>query len=295
MTALLNSVMTNAVVPVRWALIALIAYTLATTGLFLASGPTIQPDVAGGTRPQSQTPGRQQNVNINDILQANLFGEADADGRPVKAAPTSETRLPLILNGVFVAEISEDSAAIVAQKGRAGILYGVGDTLPGNAVLDEVHPDHVVLRRAGTRETLTFPGASGITATAPVNQAANAPSRNPRDTQTPANQTAASAREFVESYRDRMRSDPQSALIELGIEPVSTDGAQGYRLGNLAQSPYLSQTGLQPGDVILSVNGRPVGDVSQDQLELDNILAQGSARLEIQRGSRRFFVTASLK
>ncbi len=299
MTALLNSVMTNAVVPVRWALIALIAYTLATTGLFLASGPTIQPDVAGGTRPQSQTPGSQQNVNINDILQANLFGKADADDRPVKAAPTSETRLPLILNGVFVAEIPEDSAAIVAQKGRAGILYGVGDTRPGNAVLDEVHPDHVVLRRAGTRETLTFPVASGITPAAPANQAANVPleSRNVdrQDRQTPANQTATSAREFVENYRDRMQSDPQSALIELGVEPVSTESAQGYRLGNLAQSPYLSQTGLQPGDVILSVNGRPVGDVSQDQLELDNILAQGSARLEIQRGSRRFFVTASLK
>ena len=100
-------------------------------------------------------PGSQQNVNINDILQANLFGKADAEGRPAKAAPTSETRLPLILNGVFVAEIPEDSAAIVAQKGRTGILYGVGDSLPGNAVLDEVHPDHVVLRRAGTRETLT--------------------------------------------------------------------------------------------------------------------------------------------
>jgi len=51
---------------------------------------------------------------------------------------------------------------------------------------------------------------------------------------------------------------------------------------------------LQPGDVILSVNGRPVGDLSQDRLEVDNVLAQGSARIEVQRGTRRFFVTASL-
>ena len=51
---------------------------------------------------------------------------------------------------------------------------------------------------------------------------------------------------------------------------------------------------MQPGDVILSVNGRPVGDLNQDRLELENVLAQGSARIEVQRGTRRFFVTASL-
>jgi hypothetical protein len=30
-------------------------------------------------------------------------------------------------------------------------------------------------------------------------------------------------------------------------------------------------------------------------MEIDNVLAQGSARLEVQRGARRFFVTASLR
>jgi general secretion pathway protein C len=80
----------------------------------------------------------------------------------------------------------------------------------------------------------------------------------------------------------------------LGVAPVADGASEGYRVGNLAQSPYLSQTGLQPGDVILSVNGRPVGDLNQDRLELDNVLAEGSARLEVQRGTRRFFVTATL-
>ncbi len=75
---------------------------------------------------------------------------------------------------------------------------------------------------------------------------------------------------------------------------MNVGSAEGYRLDDLAQSPYLSQTGLQQGDVILSVNGKAVGDIRQDQQEIDNILAQGSARLEIQRGTRRFFITASL-
>ena len=88
--------------------------------------------------------------------------------------------------------------------------------------------------------------------------------------------------------------NPNEALSKLGIAPVAEGASSGYRVGGLADSPYLSQTGLQPGDVILSVNGRPVGDIRQDRMEIDNVLAQGSARLEVQRGTRRFFVTASL-
>ncbi len=99
----------------------------------------------------------------------------------------------------------------------------------------------------------------------------------------------------VQSYRERLQQDPVGTLNSLGVAPVASGGAQGYRVDSLASSPYLAQTGLQPGDVVLSVNGRPVGDVQQDQAQIDNIVAQGSARLEVQRGTRRFFVTASLK
>ncbi len=99
----------------------------------------------------------------------------------------------------------------------------------------------------------------------------------------------------MQGYRDRLQQDPTGTLSALGVAPVSTSGAQGYRVDNLAGSPYLAQTGLQAGDVVLSVNGRPVGDIQSDQAEIDNIVAQGSARLEVQRGTRRFFVTTSLK
>jgi general secretion pathway protein C len=99
----------------------------------------------------------------------------------------------------------------------------------------------------------------------------------------------------VDTYRERLNSDPEGTLAELGLGRVSDSAAAGYRLDDLADNPYLRQTGLQPGDVILSVNGRPVGDIGADQQQIDSVLAEGSARLEVQRGDRRFFVTASLK
>jgi general secretion pathway protein C len=126
------------------------------------------------------------------------------------------------------------------------------------------------------------------------------PGRNVgRDSRPPGATAGSSQRavagDFVSTYRKLIDEDPEAALSGLGIAPVSQGASSGYRLGNLADSPYLSQTGLQPGDVILSVNGRPVGDISRDKMEIDNVLAQGSARLEVQRGTRRFFVTASLR
>jgi general secretion pathway protein C len=193
-------------------------------------------------------------------------------------------------------------------------LFIVGGKLPGNVTLTEVHADRVVLRRNGVNETLRFsdeaplltaanhdegppPESSDISGggdEAPPEPINDSPPEVPAEAAADPN-SSASLGSVVESYREKLQQDPSGTLNSLGVAPVSSSGAQGYRLDNIANSPYLAQTGLQPGDVVLSVNGRPVGDVQSDQAEMANIIAQGSARLEVQRGSRRFFVTASLK
>lgn len=296
----LNSIVTKAAGPTRWLIVAGIAWTLAHTVLYVASSPqgreAARPGISDRTLPHQTT------VNLNAILSRHLFGEADVSPSDMATRITEETRLPLQLQGVFVAEqVEEQSAAIVAQKGKPGRRYRLGDKIPGNAVLVAVFADHIILRRAGSREKLTFPTNFDQFQVDPDQDENVAPNRQ-KFVEKPLANTASgeqsavqSAREFVAAHQARMEADPRQALNDLGITPVSPDSAAGYQLGNLAQSRYLSQTGLQPGDVILSVNGRPVGDLQADRLEIANILAQGSARLEIQRGSRTFYVTASLK
>jgi general secretion pathway protein C len=307
--------------PIRWLIIVGIAATLAQSVLFVISGPQSSDSARPVTRSTPEV-ARPSPTSVNAIVSRNLFGAAAA-GAIETAAPARETRLPLELRGVFVGETPEDSAAIIAQRGKNGELFAIGAVVPGNAELREVHPDHVVLRRAGNLETLTFPEeqaaivpgsadsqtdnsgmvseslASGFASydedTLETNEESGLLQTNiGSDIGSPHNGLN-TPRDFVDSYRDKLDEDPQAALAELGIAPVSVDGSQGYRLGNLAQSPYLSQTGLQPGDIVLSVNGSPVGNVQQDRAQIDSILNQGTARLEVQRGTRRFFVTASLK
>jgi len=302
------SIANKLVEPAKILIIVGIAYTLATTGWYFVGGPTSQsPAIAAATGVEGPaTP------SLEDVVGYELFGKADAE--QVVAAPTTfdapETRLKLTLEGVFAADDDPAlSSAIVAEQNRPGELYVIGAKMPGNAVLAEVHPDRIVLRRGTTFETLRFSDEPRLLSVADQAMLQDLPEAPPEEFyEEPVEDVApdaeadagppddsSSATGLIEKYREQLNEDPRGTLDDLGVAPVADGAARGYRLENLSASPNLSQTGLQPGDVILSVNGRPVGDVQQDQQQIDNIMAQGSARLEVQRGARRFFVTASLK
>ncbi len=293
-----ETILTKGTEPARWLIVAGIAYTLATTIWTFFETPVTSPvqQTAAVSEDSERPPG-----NINWILAKHLFGEAGAAPVVVETQQEAvQTRLPLELQGVFVADIPEESSAIVAQRGKSGLRYTVGDNLPGNAELVEVHTDRIILRRAGAREALSFPKAK-------VQIAQQAQAAIPDDDilldegdyedaidaedmrDEPLN--AADMEDVVSDYTERLAEDAAGTLEELGVETVEGGG---YRIGDVAQSPYLQQTGLQPGDIILSVNGQPLGDIERDQLEIENIMAQGSARIEVRRGERRFFITASV-
>jgi general secretion pathway protein C len=298
--------------PAKILIIIGIAYTFATTGWYLITGPTPAP--LANTPSHTSRVASISSLSVPDIAAKNLFGHANAAGAAPAAVDAPETRLRLTLEGIFLAEVPEESAAIVSEPSRPGELVLVGGKLPGGAILREVHSDRIVLNRGGVTETLRFPDQPTFVSAQdradmamPMDETQSyegeqvqpeyvePPLEEPppaADVTTP--DASASIAGIVQSYRERLQQDPNGTLNSLGVAPVA-DGAKGYRLDSLAASPYLAQTGLQAGDVVLSINGRPVGDVQQDHLEIDNILAQGSARLEVQRGTRRFFVTASLK
>jgi general secretion pathway protein C len=176
--------------------------------------------------------------------------------------------------------------------------------------------DRIVLRRAGRLETLRFPEAgdgSGFVSgdeAAPLAAAAGDSIRiDPDSGDAPPGMDEAvdpdgaaaedasgeTLAERIGQFRERLDVDPQGALAEVGVEPVADGSAAGYRIGDQVPAARLSSVGLRPGDLILSVNGQAVGNVEQDRAQLQDIVDAGSARLEIQRGDRRFFVTTRIQ
>lgn len=277
----------------RWALVVGIAYTLASTAMFFTSGTPEAASAPQAAAP-SLSPKAAASADLDAILKASLFGRAPDDEQAGALQPTAETRLPLTLQGVFVTEPTSDSAAIIARKGQAGRLYVIGDELPGNATLRAVQAEQVILLRAGQHETLTFPETKPFRRVRPPSPDASANPLPPAKAKPGDERSPESAEEWVERYRERLNDNPEQLLEALSIAPVSRGEAAGYRVGNLANLPYLSQTGLLASDLILSVNGRLVGDEQADRSSINNLLDSGSVRIEVQRGERRFFVTTSL-
>ena len=100
-----------------------------------------------------------------------------------------------------------------------------------------------------------------------------------------------SLRNVIDEQKQRISSDPKGMLGELGVTPVDEGTAQGYRVGSEITHPALRNTGLRRGDIVLSVNGTPVGNINQDSDIVDQVLVSRKARIQIQRGKSKFFIT----
>jgi len=249
-----------------------------------------------------------EQVNIEAAVSRNLFGkpvtQMSATARLV--AKAAETRLPLELRAVFESSESSISAAIIGQRGQNAKLFTVGDAVPGNAILEGVVGDQVLLRRAGKLESLSFPKSKYL---ATQNQRAK---KNTDQTEkkllvtssdiekesllTDILETSEAQASATESSTEpallrEFNKNPQEMISKIGLSETKSGG---YRVGNLSNSPYLRQSGLQSGDVILSVNGQTLSNVQNDRTQLARLMAGGTARLEIQRGDIRFTITASM-
>lgn len=99
-----------------------------------------------------------------DIASYALFGAANSNPTPVQQTENlPETKLRLTLTGVSASSDTKSARALIEGPDRNTESYAIGDTVPGNATLHEVHPDRVVLSRGGKLETLGFPDISSGT------------------------------------------------------------------------------------------------------------------------------------
>ncbi|KUJ84815.1 hypothetical protein AWR36_004020 [Microbulbifer flavimaris] len=71
------------------------------------------------------------------------------------------TQLNLVLSGVLDNSEENKASALVAERGKPAQRLFVGDRLPGGAELYSVATDHIILRRNGKMEKLTYPDEDG--------------------------------------------------------------------------------------------------------------------------------------
>lgn len=158
-----------------------------------------------------------------------------ADAAPVAAV--QETRLDLVLRGIRRGATPDSGGAIVQTPDNRQRFFGVGDAVLDGVTLEEVHVDHILIRRRGVMESLYLRDEEGGAGRA-VSSAPAAPAAGP------------------------VRTGSQDIAGLFRAEPVHEDNAlAGYRIAQ-GNDAMLSAMGLRNGDVITAVDGRSAADIS---------------------------------
>lgn len=269
---------------------------------------------------------QQQIADLRSIKRWALFGAQTRQTSKRRATPeptikAPETKLNLDLKGVFVADVPENSTAIIGEaRGRGEAKrYSIGDRLPGNATLEGVYDDHILLKRSGRVEKLRFSKDSlnGISATtgkanrgSARRPAGQRSSREASDRKRPAvrslgKQAANPELSGVDS-RGRglginnnplfsgLQNQTEATIKQLGLASVDPAEGGGYLITNSAPPQLLNMLPVSVGDRILSVNGQALGNPSTDQALFQQVLSQESIQVELQKGDTRLTVDVNM-
>jgi serine protease Do len=109
----------------------------------------------------------------------------------------------------------------------------------------------------------------------------------------------AELKEASSSARPGGRDIPQDrGRLGLAVEPLSAEEKEAAGLDAgvrvVSATGPAAQAGVQPGDIVLAVNSRPIRSPQELRAEIDKIREAGVAALLIQRGDAQIFIPVRL-
>jgi general secretion pathway protein C len=274
----LTRLQNNAPRTVTFVLAALIVLELGRVAYALVSSPVQSPQPATPLRTaNNQRPG----VNVQDVVNAHLFGVAVADPGsqdPANAPPSSAN---LLLTGTIATQDPRHGVAIASDAGGPSRVYSVGDRLAG-ASLHSVYLDHVILDRNGALETVTLPR---LLPAGSVYPATRRPGVDPR--------TVAA----VDNIRRMVQQDP-SILDQVMRTVPSYDNAAGKLRGFRAfpgrNRQIFSKLGLKSGDLVTAINGTALDDPQRSQEVFNTIQTSDHVTVTVERGGQKQDISVNI-
>ncbi|WP_421785476.1 type II secretion system protein N [Hyphobacterium sp.] len=189
-----------------------------------------------------------------------LFSGGAATSADASLETLPETRLSLQLYGVRMGETPETGTAIVEAGASGQRTFAVGQAITDDAELAAVYADRIVIDRGGIREVLYL-----------------------RDG--PARSTA-----VVTGAR---AISPQALIADLALQPQIENGRlTGFRVDAANDEPAAVMLGLQRGDIVIEINGRPIPQNADAAQRLLPQIGQ-SLQLTVRRAGERVTLDVS--
>jgi general secretion pathway protein C len=214
---------------------------------------------------------RDKSAPYNKIAERNIFGPMTAPSTtaapPPPPKPASVT--PLGLVGTFVAEGHDPYAIIEDQKKKIQEVFDLNTMVFGEAKLTGIFADRVELERNGQKEILVLDDML-VSSKGESREAISAVDEN----------------EFIvdEAELDRALENLPLLLTQARAVPYFADGqAVGLRLFAIKSGSLYEKIGLRNGDVLKSVNGNSMADLSQAMQLFEKLKTERSINLTIER------------
>lgn len=222
-------------------------------------------------------PAERAEVDLAAI--ARMFGAAP----PTAAGATSTSGLRL--KGVVAPTPGVAASAIFsAGAGKDIAVYVDREVQPG-VKLVEVHPDHVVVARAGARERIDLEARRSIASAR--GPAAGRQAGFKLNVARAGNNFTLSRKELDDALRDPHQLNYLGAL--------GTPPGGGVRMEQAPPGSLANKLGLQPGDVIRRVNGQAVasqGDLARIYTQFGSL---SGVQAEVQRGGATLQLSYSIQ
>jgi len=224
------------------------------------------------------------------IAQWHLFGTA-----PAQRGGDGPSTTSLVLRGTLADADPRAGLAVIADAGQPERSWRVGEEVSPGVRLAAVYADRVVVLRGTVEETLRLPRDTTLAplpGDAPVVRGAPA-----RDGGAPAGASATPKVPTTWAQTvERLRRNPDELARRVKLVPV-LDGAKlaGVRVSTGTDVGLLGQIGLEPGDVVTSVNGMPIDSLERGQQIMTSLGSATSVRVTVMRGGKPTEVTVGLR
>ncbi|HHL19692.1 MAG TPA: type II secretion system protein GspC [Thiothrix sp.] len=238
-----------------------------------------------------------------------------------KPAVVSQTRLSLVLVGIFDRPSKKSYAIIASQKGGKQAFYGVGDEPQTGVVIESISAKKIMLKHNGRLEELRLPeGKLNIAKNSPPSRRNNnvslpkaLPPINPRlpsdelnlpqadelpdasSPKSPKGNKNGSSSEDLSLLRDAVMNNPDK-LLEIASVTESKDkegNLRGFRLSPGKNRALFRQLGLRPGDVVTSVNGIQLDSPAKGISVMSELQGAESINLTVLRGGQEVSISKS--
>jgi general secretion pathway protein C len=215
------------------------------------------------------TANRSSDPQLSALIGAHLFGVSTQSVMQTSAPVAS---VQWTLSGTLVGASPSTGSAIVSEQGKIPLLRTVGDDISSGFKLVEVRAESVVLDREGQRVTVNLSKFRSIQigVTVASNVRADVP------------EVAAAPVAWHPRKGWPQNRPPAMAVLRPQVHLGSSGHYNGMQV--MGGASALGNLGLQRGDVITQVNGKPLMQPADAQLALAQMSTSTPVMVTVERG-----------